>query len=205
FILPSPVRADQRTVNDVSDWLQGMMQYEESWIAQRPTRSYSWKNPSIFGVANRLLRRVSFDDGTNATYANVVDLNFRTVNIIIVACALFLGASFVWAMPRRHSPRSDAGEFAALLLLILIFTPLAFGYLFVWLMVPLTLLLKCTIASDDSTRLPYMIYACVLLVATGIAPRLAHTYGSLFFAAVVLYLALATNLLRAISANRNGR
>ena len=205
FILPIPFRGGQRTVNDVSEWQHGMLHYEESGIAQRPTRSYSWKNQSIFGVANRLLRRVSWDDGTNATYANVVDLNFRTVNIIIVACALFLGASFVWAMPRRHSPRSDAGEFAALLLLILIFTPLAFGYLFVWLMVPLTLLIKCTIASDDSIGLTYLLIAFVLLVATGIAPRLAQTYGSLFFAAVVLYLALATNLRRAISANRNAR
>src|SRR5207237_3879902 len=110
FILPSPVRADQRTVNDVSDWQHGMLHYEESGIAQRPTRSYSWKNQSIFGVANRLLRRVSFDDGTNATYANVVDLNFRTVNIIIVACVLFLGASFVCVMTRRYYALIDSGD-----------------------------------------------------------------------------------------------
>jgi hypothetical protein len=71
--------------------------------------------------------------------------------------------------------------------------------------VPLALLIKCTIASDDSIVLTYLLVAFVLLVATGIAPRLAQTYGSLFFAAFVLYLALATNLRRAISANRNGR
>ena len=52
-------------------------------------------------------------------------------------------------MPRERFPQSDAGEFAALLILILMFTPLAFGYLFVWLMVPLALLIKRTIASDD--------------------------------------------------------
>ena len=97
-------------------------------------------------------------------------------------------------MPRERSPQSDAGEFAALLILILMFTPLAFGYLFVWLMVPLALLIKRTIASDDSTLLTYLLVAYVLLIATGIAPRFAQIYGSLFFAAFALYLALATNL-----------
>jgi hypothetical protein len=196
FILPIPFRGGQRTVDDVREWQRGMLRYEEGGIAQRPARSYSWKNQSIFGVANRLLRPVSFVDETNAAYANVVDLNFRTVNIVIVACALMLGASFVWAMSRQRSPQSDAGECAALLTLILMFTPLAFGYLFVWLMVPLALLIKRTIASDDSTVLPYLVVAFVLLIATGFAPRFAQTYGSLFFAAFVVYLALATELRR---------
>jgi Glycosyltransferase family 87 len=199
FILPIPFRGWQRTANDVSEWQHGMLRYEERGIAQRPARSYSWKNQSIFGVANRLLRRVGFDDETNPAYANVVDLNFRTVNIVIIACALILGASFIWAMPRERSPQSDAGECAALLILILIFTPLAFGYLFVWLMVPLALLIKRTIASNDSTLLTYLLAAYALLVATAIAPRFAQTYGSLFFAALILYLAIVADLRTTIS------
>ena len=194
FILPIPFRGGQRTVNDVSAWQRGMLRYEEGGIAQRPARSYSWKNQSIFGVANRLLRRVSFEDEGNAAYANVVDLNFRTVNIVIVACTLILGASFVWAMARERSPQCDAAEFAALLILILLFTPLSFGYLFIWLVVPLALLIKRTIASDGSTGLRHLFIAFVLLIATGIAPRFAQTYGSLFIASVILYIPLATNL-----------
>ena len=124
-------------------------------------------------------------------YANVADLNFRTVNIVIIASALHRGASFVCGNAAQRSPQSDAGEFAALLILILMFTPLAFGYLFVWLMVPLALLIKRAIASDDSTSLTYLLVAYVLLIATGIAPRFAQIYGSLFFAAFALYLALA--------------
>ena len=145
-------------------------------------------------MANRRLRRVGFDDETNAAYANIVDLNFKTVNILIVAFALILGAFFVWAMPRERCPQSDAGEFAALLILILMFTPLAFGYLFVWLLVPLALLIKRTIDSKDATLLTYLLIAFGLLIATAIAPRFAQIYGSLFFAAFVLYLALATDL-----------
>jgi len=196
FILPIPFRGWQRTLNDVSEWRRGMLRYEESGIAQRPERSYSWKNQSIFGLANRLLRRVSFEDEANAAYANVVDLNFKTVNIVIIACALVLGASFLWAMPRERSPQSHADEFAALLILILMFTPLAFGYLFVWLIVPLALLIKRIIALNSSTLLTYLLAAYLLLIGTGIAPRFAQTYGSVFLATFVLYLALATNLWR---------
>ena len=197
LILPIPFRGWQRTVNDVSEWQRGMLRYEEGGIAQRPARSYSWKNQSIFGVANRLLRRVSFDDEANAAYANVVDLDFRTVNICIIACALILGTSFVWAMPREGSAQSDACEFPALLILILIFTPLAFGYLFVWLMVPLALLIKRIIAAEDSdtsAQSAHLLVAFLLLIATGIAPHFAQTYGSLLFAAFFLYLALAIDL-----------
>lgn len=196
FILPIPFRGWHRTVNDVSEWQSGMLRYEEGGIAQRPARSYSWKNQSIFGLANRLLRRVSSDDEPNRAYANLVALNFRTVNIVLVACALILGTSFLWAMPRQRTPESDASEFAALLILILMFTPLAFGYLFVWLMVPLTLLIKRTIALNDPTLVKYLVVAFGFLFATAIAPRFAQIYGSLFFAAFVLYLALATDLRR---------
>ena len=93
LILPIPFRGWQRTVNDISEWQRGMLHYEEGGIAQRPARSYSWKNQSIFGLANRLLRRVSVDDEPNPpAYANIANLNFRTVNIVIVACALIVGA-----------------------------------------------------------------------------------------------------------------
>jgi len=196
FILPVPFRGWQRTVNDLSEWQRGMLHYEEHGIAQRLTRSYSWKNQSIFGVANRLLRRVSIDDQANQAYANIVNFNFRTVNILIVSCALVVGTSFVWVMSRRRSAGTDANEFGAVLILILLFTPLAFGYLFVWLIVPLAFLIKNTLTAKDSTAMSYLVIAFSLLVATAIAPRFAQIYGSLFFAAFVLYVALARNLVR---------
>jgi hypothetical protein len=193
FILPIPFRGLQRTVTDARDWQRGMLRYEESAIAQRPARGYSWKNQSIFGVANRLLRHVSVDDEPNPpAYANIINLDFQTVNIVIIACALVVGASFVWVIPRHRSPASE--EFAALLILILIFTPLTFGYLFVWLMFPIALLIKRIIAADEAPLLRYLLVALVLLTSTAIAPRFAQIYGSLFFAALILYLAIAASL-----------
>lgn len=196
FILPTPFRGWQATLHDIHEWQHGMLRYEEGGIAQRPARSYSWKNQSIFGVANRLLRPVDIDDESAGGHANLADVSFKTLNIGIFVCAVTLGASFMRAMPRQLSPQTDAAEFAALLILMLIFTPLAFGYLFVWLVVPLAVLIKRTMILDDTTAMPYLFIALVFLIATAIAPRFAQIYGTLFLAALVLYLALATNLKR---------
>ena len=197
FVLSIPFRGWHQTLNDARDWQRGMLHYEQGGIAQRPARGYTWKNQSIFGVTNRLLRRVSVDDEPNPpAYANLADLDFRTINIVITASALLLGFSFVAAMPRQRAPEGDAREFAALLILILIFTPLAFGYLFVWLMFPLALLIKRTKAAAESISLMCLLIALALLIATGITPRFAQIYGSLFFAALMLYLALAIDLRR---------
>jgi len=195
FVLPIPFRGWHQTLNDARDWQRGMLHYEQGGIAQRPARGYTWKNQSIFGLANRLLRRVSVDEEPDPpAYANLADLDFRTVNIVIIASALLLGFSFVAAMPRQRAPEGDAREFAALLSLILIFTPLAFGYLFVWLMFPLAILLKRSLEVPAS--LIWLLIALALLTATAIAPRFAQIYGSLFFAALMLYLSLAIDLRR---------
>jgi hypothetical protein len=195
LLLPIPFRGWHQTLNDARDWQRGMLHYEQGGIAQRPERGYTWKNQSIFGLANRLLRRVSVDEAPSPpAYANVADLDFRTVNIVIIASALLLGFSFVAAMPRQRTREGDAREFAALLSLILIFTPLTFGYLFVWLMFPLALLTKRSL--EVPVSLIWLLIALALLTATGIAPRFAQIYGSLFFAALTLYLALAVDLRR---------
>jgi Glycosyltransferase family 87 len=195
LLLPIPFRGWHQTLNDARDWQRGMLHYEQGGIAQRPERGYTWKNQSIFGLANRLLRRVSVDEAPHpAAYANVADLDFRTVNIVIIASALLLGFSFVVAMPRQRAPEGDPREFAALLSLILIFTPLTFGYLFVWLMFPLAILIKRSL--EVPTWLIWLLMALTFLTATGIAPRFAQIYGSLFFAAIALYLALAVDLRR---------
>ena len=104
-----------------------------------------------------------------------------------------MGASFTWVIPRHRSPATE--EFAALLLLILIFTPLTFGYLFAWLMLPLALLIKRIVAADKKApSLRYLSIALLLLTSTAIAPRFAQIYGSLFFTALILYLVLALSL-----------
>jgi hypothetical protein len=197
LLLPIPFRGLHQTLSDARDWQRGMLHYEQGGIAQRPARGYSWKNQSIFGLANRLLRRVSVDEEPDPpVYANLANLDFTSVNTVIIASAVLLGLSFVAAMSWQRVAEGDTLEFAALLILILIFTPLAFGYLFVWLMFPLALLIKRTTAGAESMSPTCLLIALALLTATGIAPRFAQIYGSLFFAALILYLALAADLRR---------
>ncbi|PYL99342.1 MAG: hypothetical protein DME27_02170, partial [Verrucomicrobia bacterium] len=52
FLLPIPFRGWHQTLNDARDWQRGMLHYEQGGIAQRPERGYTWKNQSIFGLAN---------------------------------------------------------------------------------------------------------------------------------------------------------
>jgi hypothetical protein len=65
---------------------------------------------------------------------------------------LLLGLVFIAVMPAagQRTPETDAIEFALLLLLILIFTPLTFGYLFAWLLYPLTVIVRRLLVAPES-------------------------------------------------------
>jgi hypothetical protein len=197
LIVPIPFRGPSQTLTDFQNWRRGMIRYEAQGIAQRPLRGYSWKNQSIFALANRMLRPVSADETAVPVYANLADLDFKTVNLIIIAIALLIGLSFIAVMPRVRRAETDALEFSALLILILLFTPLAFGYLFIWLMLPFAVLINRILARADAIAGAGVLAALVLLAITALAPRLAQIYGSVFFAALTLYVTLAVELGRA--------
>ncbi len=62
LIAPLPFRTLAQAVDDVSVWSQGMLfTYDKHGIAQRPLRSYSYKNQSIMAVMHRMLRDVPAD------------------------------------------------------------------------------------------------------------------------------------------------
>src|SRR5438046_4315600 len=44
FILPAPFRGLDRAWQDFEKWSAGMLKYEAKAVAQRPMRSYTWKN-----------------------------------------------------------------------------------------------------------------------------------------------------------------
>jgi hypothetical protein len=62
LIAPLPFRTPAQAVDDLSVWTRGMLfTYDRHGIAQRPLRSYSYKNQSIMAVMHRLLRDVPAD------------------------------------------------------------------------------------------------------------------------------------------------
>ncbi|CAA9213355.1 MAG: hypothetical protein AVDCRST_MAG42-221 [uncultured Chthoniobacterales bacterium] len=202
IVLPMPVRGFAQAQTDLQRWTAGMLfKYDDSGMAQRPRRSNSWKNQSIWGVANRLLRRVDADDQHAAhvpLYVNVADLAFPTVNKLILAAALALGLTYVAVMPRRRSltPESFAIEAALLLLLVLLFTPLVFGYLFAWLLFPLAVIVHRLMTRPHRALLICALAALALLALTIPFQRTAQAYGNTFFATLLLFVGLAIELSR---------
>ena len=204
IVLPIPFRGYDLAKQELQRWSNGMLfKYDETGVGQRLGRSTSWKNQSIWGVTNRLLRHVEYDHQYGPhepVYANFATLDFKTVNRIIFGCALALGLVYVAVMPRstRRTPETDAIEFALLLLLILVFTPLSFGYLFAWLLYPLTVVVQRLVNHPGSqVVLATFSGAAVVVLALAIPFRIgAQTYGNTLFATLLLFAGLAVELWR---------
>src|SRR6266576_3676645 len=200
FILPAPLRGFERGWHDLEKWSAGMLKYSDVTVGQRPMRSYTWKNQSLIGVSNRLLRHVDADAASaphKPVYVNFADLKFPVVNAIIISVALMLGILFVVVMPQRgmRTADSDAIEFALLLLLILMITPLSFGYFYSWLMLPFAVVTQQILARKRVPILWWTLPALALL-ALGLAfPRGAQLYGNTFFATLLLFIGLSIELL----------
>jgi hypothetical protein len=201
LILPAPFRGFERAWRDLEKWSAGMLKYSEVGVAQRPKRSYTWKNQSLIGVSNRLLRRVDADAAAapdTPVYVNFADLKFSAVNAIVIGIALALGSVFVAVMPQRalRTAESDAIEFALLLLLMLMITPLSFGYFYCWLMLPFAIATQQVLAGKDSAILWWGLPALALLAPGLVLPRGAQLYGNTFFATLLLFIGLSIELFR---------
>jgi hypothetical protein len=200
LILPAPFRGFERAWHDLERWSAGMLKYSEVTVGQRPMRSYTWKNQSLIGVSNRLLRHVDADAASaphQPVYVNFADLKFPVVNAIIISVALTLGVLFIAVMPRRHmrTADSDAIEFALLLLLMLMITPLSFGYFYSWLMLPFAVITQRTLVERVSSILWWCVPALALLALGLPFPRGAQLYGNTFFATLLLFIGLSIELL----------
>jgi hypothetical protein len=62
LVVPLPFRTPAQAVSDLTTWSRGMIfTYNAQGIAQRPYRSFSYKNQSIMALLHRLLRDVPAD------------------------------------------------------------------------------------------------------------------------------------------------
>jgi len=96
-------------------------------------------------VTHRLTRPVNYnqeDPAKPARTMNVVDLDFKTANLVVLAISLLIGLGYVAVMPsaRRRTERSDAEELGILFCLMTVASPLARQYYFMWLFFPITVL-----------------------------------------------------------------
>jgi len=201
LILPAPFRGFGQAWRDIEKWSAGMLKYSEASVGQRPMRSYTWKNQSLVGVSNRLLRHVDADSASaphQPVYVNFADLKFSTVNAIVLCIALVLGIFFIAVMPQRgmRTAQSDAIEFALLLLLTLMVTPLSFGYFYSWLMLPFAVVTQQVLSGKASAIAWWSLPALALLALGILFPRGAQLYGNTFFATLLLFVGLSIELWR---------
>ncbi len=209
-VVPAPQRGFERNLVEVRTWADGMLfRSGEQGVGQRPEQSVSWRNQSLLGVGHRYLRPANaeadaFDINIPPQYVNLADLSYRQASLVLMGCSALLGLGFILVLPVRanRTRRTDALELSLLLLLMVIGTPYAFSYYFVWLIPPLTV---CVARGLHGPRrgdrwLGWGAVAAVtVFFALGIESATTdnHTFmalGNLFWAAFALVLALAAML-----------
>ncbi len=297
LIAPLPFRSPEQAVDDVVVWSKGMLfTYNSYGIAQRPFRSYSYKNQSIMALLHRLLRDVPADgeavlsrhakerqarprptkglaavdpatdllsylkphaqgsrDPANVTTAsraelgpavvgaastgdrdpasstrwndallgaepalrnawrvNFLNLSFRGVTAVTLAAIAALCVFVLAVLPprNRRTRETDALEYAIVVLLTVMFSPLSFNYAYVWLIYPMTLGLHLVMSEPPGAsghRFKVAWIAAVFLIPALALPMpfLAQAYGNLFLPALLLLLGLGVMLRAADRCNRD--
>jgi hypothetical protein len=203
-VFPSPFRGFERNLEDLDTWTRGMFRYDNQSISQREQRGFSWANHSLIAVAHRLLRPVNAHRKQDQKlFINVANVDFKYVTMAIVLVGTALCVFYIYCMPshRERTNASDALEYAMLLLLILIFTPLAFTYFFVWLLYPLVvglcLVLKAPPGSFQRIAGWTWFFSCVLFLCFTFplpAFRAAQASGSTLMACLLLLAGIGWSL-----------
>jgi hypothetical protein len=105
---------------------------------------------------------------------------------------------FISVMPARgmRTVQSDSIEFSLLLLLMLMVTPLSFGYFYSWLILPFAVATQQLLAGKRSLLVWWTLAGLALLGLGLIRPRGAQFYANTFFATLLLFIGFSIELLR---------
>jgi hypothetical protein len=288
LIAPLAFRSPAQAVDDVVVWSQGMLfTYNSHGIAQRPFRSYSYKNQSIMALLHRLLRDVPadgeavlsqrakegkagprpakgiaavdpstdfltflkahaetspelsksrapiradslpaiaatpnaengsaeriprWDDALigaeialrNSWRVNFLDLSFRSVTAVTLAAIGGLCLFVLAVLPPLscRTRETDALEYAIVILLTVMFSPLSFNYAYVWLIYPMTLALNLVMNEPPGApgHRDHVAWIAAVFLIPALAlpmPVLAQAYGNLFLPALLLLFGLGARL-----------
>jgi hypothetical protein len=204
--LPAPVRGFQHNLSELKTWYQGMVgSTSEQGFGQRSEQNWSWVNQSLIAVTHRLTRPINYNQdepSRKPATMNVVDLDFKTANYVVVGVSILIGLGFLVVMPpgSRRTPRSDAEELGILFCLMTVASPLARQYYFIWLFFPLTVLMHRA-ANDPRPAVRKGLWT--LLAVAGFLvclslPMFPHdiqAFGNNFLATAVMVAGLAWLLL----------
>ena len=206
YVVPAPIRGFERNAAELNTWYQGMVgSSSEKGFGQRDEQNWSWVNQSIIAVTHRLVRPINFnleDPGKPVHTMNIIDVDYRTANWIVVAVSVLLGLGFIAVMPseRQRTARSDAEELGILFCLMTVASPLARQYYFMWLFFPITVLLHRA-AYDPRPRVQIgtwillAISGLLLLLSLPVFPIELQAYGNNLASAALLTAGLVWHIL----------
>jgi hypothetical protein len=206
FVVPAPVRGFQHSVSELKTWFQGMVgTSSEQGFGQRGEQNWSWINQSIIAVTHRLTRPVNYnlDDPVKPpAYMNLLDLDFKTANWVVLAISIMIGLGYIAVMPprSRSTPRSNAEELGILFCLMTVASPLARQYYFMWLFFPMTILIhRATYdpraAVQVGTWAALAIAGFLLCLSFSVFPKALQAYGNNLVATAVLAGGLVWHML----------
>jgi hypothetical protein len=205
FVLPAPFRGFERNAHELKTWYQGMVgTSSEKGFGQRDEQNWSWVNQSIIAMTHRLTRPINYnqeDPAKPVRTMNVVNLDFKTANLLVVAISLLIGLFYLAVMPpaARRTERSDAEEIGILFCLMTAATPLARQYYFMWLFFPMTVLIHRA-AYDPRPKVRTGTWAllgvagALMLLSLPIFPNDLQAYGNNLAATVLLVAGLAWHM-----------
>jgi hypothetical protein len=205
YIVPAPIRGFERNAAEVKTWYQGMVgSSSEKGFGQRDEQNWSWVNQSLIAVTHRLVRPINYnqeDPNKPPRTMNVIDVDYRTANWIVLALSALLGLGFVAVMPRqaRRTARSDAEELGILFCLMTVASPLARQYYFMWLFFPMTVLMHRAAFDERAnvrlgTWLSLGAAGMLMLLALPWFPNVFQAWGNNLVATAVLAASLAWHI-----------
>jgi hypothetical protein len=206
FVVPAPVRGYQHNVSELKTWFQGMVgSSSEQGFGQRGEQNWSWVNQSIIAVTHRLTRRVNYNQDNPAKppqYMNLIDIDFKTANWVVLAISLAIGLGYVAVMPAfsRRTRLSDAEELGILFCLMTVASPLARQYYFMWLFFPMTVLIHraayhSRAAVRAGTWATLAIAGCLMCLSLPVFPNDLQAYGNNLAATAVIAGGLVWHIL----------
>jgi Glycosyltransferase family 87 len=206
FVVPAPVRGFQHNLAELKTWYQAMVgSSSEKGFGQRDEQNWSWVNQSIIAMTHRLTRPLNYnqeDPAKPVRTMNVVDISYKAANLVVLVVSLILGLAFIAVMPNasRRTPRSDAEELGILFCLMTVATPLARQYYFMWLFLPMMVLIhRAAFDPRPAVRRGTWatLAAAVLLMALSIPvfPNDLQAYGNNLAATAILAFGLAWHIL----------
>jgi hypothetical protein len=205
FVLPAPFRGFERNAHELKTWYQGMVgSSSEKGFGQRDEQNWSWVNQSIIAMTHRLTRPINYNQDNPAKPVrtmNVVNLDFKTANLLVLAISLLIGLGYVAVMPpaTRRTERSDAEEIGILFCLMTAATPLARQYYFMWLFFPMTVLIHRAAYDPRAnvrtgTWLLLAVAGLLMCLSLPLFPTDLQAYGNNLAATVLLVAGLVWHI-----------